>query len=87
MSSALPQRIEEAAAYHELIDASAIPGAPRQEIAKKPQPHVANTLRLLKLPESSRRCCATGGFDAGHARAVNAADGARARRNHRRELM
>jgi ParB family chromosome partitioning protein len=62
--------IEEAAAYHELMDRF---GYTQEQIAKevgKSRSHVANTLRLLKLPESVKAMLRDGRLSAGHARTL-----------------
>ncbi len=62
--------IEEAKGYERL---SAEFGYSQSELAKiigKSRPHVANTLRLLNLPEASRRLVTEGAISAGHARAL-----------------
>jgi ParB family transcriptional regulator, chromosome partitioning protein len=62
--------IEEAAAYHELIDRF---GYTQDKIAHevgKSRPHVANTLRLLRLPESVKVMVRDGRLTAGHARTL-----------------
>lgn len=62
--------IEEAAAYHELMDRF---GYTQDRIAKevgKSRPHIANTLRLLKLPESVKAMIRDGRLSAGHARTL-----------------
>jgi ParB family chromosome partitioning protein len=67
--------IEEATGYQQLIDAF---GYSQNDIAHsigKSRPHIANTLRLLKLPEKVRAYLMDGRLTAGHARAlVGAAD-------------
>jgi ParB family chromosome partitioning protein len=67
--------IEEAAAYHELMDRFRYT---QEQIAKevgKSRSHVANTLRLLKLPESVKAMLRDGRLTAGHARTLlSAAD-------------
>lgn len=66
--------IEEARAYQRLIDEF---GRTQEEIAQeigRSRPHIANTLRLLKLPEPVRRMLEDGRLTAGHARALLAAD-------------
>jgi ParB family transcriptional regulator, chromosome partitioning protein len=71
--------IEEAAAYHELMDRF---GYTQDRIAKevgKSRPHVANTLRLLKLPESVKAMLRDGRLSAGHARTLLSADDPEAR--------
>jgi ParB family chromosome partitioning protein len=62
--------IEEAAAYHELMDRFQYT---QERIAKevgKSRPHVANTLRLLRLPEGVKAMLRDGRLSAGHARAL-----------------
>ena len=62
--------IEEATGYQQLIDAF---GYSQNDIAGsigKSRPHIANTLRLLKLPESVRGYLRDGRLSAGHARAL-----------------
>ncbi|MDE2135522.1 MAG: ParB/RepB/Spo0J family partition protein [Alphaproteobacteria bacterium] len=62
--------IEEAAAYHELTDRF---GYTQEKVAGevgKSRSHVANTLRLLKLPESVKAMVRDGRLTAGHARTL-----------------
>lgn len=62
--------IEEAAAYQELIDQF---GRTQEEVAKevgKSRSHVANTLRLLRLPETVKAMVRDGRLTAGHARTL-----------------
>jgi len=62
--------IEEAAAYHELMDRF---GYTQERVAQevgKSRPHIANTLRLLKLPESVKAMLRDGRLTAGHARTL-----------------
>jgi len=62
--------IEEGAAYHELMDRFQYT---QDRIAKevgKSRSHVANTLRLLKLPESVKAMVRDGRLTAGHARTL-----------------
>jgi ParB family chromosome partitioning protein len=71
--------IEEAAAYHALMDRF---GYTQERIAKevgKSRPHVANTLRLLKLPESVKAMVRDGRLTAGHARTLLGVDDPEAR--------
>jgi ParB family chromosome partitioning protein len=71
--------IEEAAAYHALIDRFHYT---QDRIAKevgKSQPHIANTLRLLKLPESVKAMLRDGRLTAGHARTLLNVDDPEAR--------
>ncbi|MGI9508226.1 MAG: ParB/RepB/Spo0J family partition protein [Geminicoccaceae bacterium] len=66
--------LEEAEAYHRLIDEF---GHTQQELADtigKSRSHVANLLRLLGLPESVRAMVENGQLSAGHARALLNAD-------------
>lgn len=66
--------IEEATGYQRLIDDF---GHTQADIAAgvgKSRSHVANTLRLLGLPESVQRMLAEGKLSAGHARALITAD-------------
>jgi len=66
--------LEEAAAYARLIDEF---GATQEEVARrtgKSRPAVANTIRLLQLPEAVREEMRTGRLTAGHARALLALD-------------
>lgn len=62
--------LEEAAGYQQLIDAFGYSQSEIAEAIGKSRPHVANTLRLLKLPESVRAYVADGRLSAGHARAL-----------------
>ena len=62
--------IEEAAAYEELITRF---GRTQEQVAQevgKSRPHVANTMRLLKLPESVKALLREGKLTAGHARTL-----------------
>jgi ParB family chromosome partitioning protein len=71
--------IEEAAAYHELMDRF---GHTQEKLAQqvgKSRSHVANTLRLLKLPESVKVMIRDGRLSAGHARTLIGAADAEAR--------
>jgi ParB family chromosome partitioning protein len=71
--------IEEAAAYHELMDRfSYTQDRVAQEVGKS-RPHIANTLRLLKLPESVKAMVRDGQLTAGHARTLIGAPDAEAR--------
>lgn len=62
--------IEEAAAYHDLMDRFAYTQEKVAEVVGKSRPHVANTLRLLKLPESVKALVRDGQLSAGHARTI-----------------
>jgi ParB family chromosome partitioning protein len=62
--------IEEAKAYQDLIDKF---GRTQEEVAKqvgKSRPHVANTIRLLKLPAAVQAWVQEGKLTAGHARTL-----------------
>ena len=62
--------LEEASAYQQLM---ADFGATQEELAKRiarSRPHIANTLRLLKLPPSVQKKVAAQVITAGHARAL-----------------
>lgn len=62
--------LEEAQGYQQLEQDF---GYSQQELAKvigKSRSHVANTLRLLKLPERTKHLLAEGALSAGHARAL-----------------
>jgi len=62
--------IEEAAAYREMLERY---GYTQEELARKigkSRAHVANTVRLLNLPEEVRELVKTGEITAGHARAI-----------------
>lgn len=62
--------LEEAVGYRQLIDGF---GLTQQEVAKrvgKDRSTVANTLRLLSLPDPVRELLARGAITAGHARAI-----------------
>ena len=62
--------IEEAMAYDELITRF---NRTQEQVAKevgKSRPHIANTLRLLKLPESVKALLSEGKLTAGHARTL-----------------
>jgi len=66
--------IEEATAYRDLIQKF---GRTQEDVAKeigKSRSHVANTLRLLKLPEAVQAWVREGKLTAGHARAVLGVD-------------
>jgi ParB family chromosome partitioning protein len=62
--------LEEAQAYHGLMKDY---GLTQEEVAKsvgKSRPYIANTVRLLRLPEKVRRYLAEGKLSAGHANAI-----------------
>ncbi len=71
--------IEEAAAYHELMDRF---GYTQDKLAGevgKSRSHVANTMRLLKLPEAVKAMVRDGRLTAGHARTLIGLDDPEAR--------
>jgi ParB family chromosome partitioning protein len=62
--------LEEAAGYQQLIDDHSYTQADLGQVIGKSRSHVANTLRLLKLPEAVRTMVAEGRLTAGHARTL-----------------
>jgi len=66
--------IEEAAAYHELMDRFSYTQERVSQEVGKSRSHIANTLRLLKLPESVKVMVREGQLTAGHARTLLAVD-------------
>jgi ParB family chromosome partitioning protein len=62
--------IEEAAAYQELMSRFRYTQEQLSDVIGKSRSHIANTLRLLKLPDSVRGLIASGKLSAGHARAL-----------------
>ncbi|MEQ1697787.1 MAG: ParB/RepB/Spo0J family partition protein [Hyphomicrobiaceae bacterium] len=70
--------IEEAGGYRDLIERFGYSQEAVAEIIGKSRSHVANTLRLLKLPDSVRELVQTGKLTAGHARALIGRDDAEA---------
>src|SRR5262249_54884032 len=62
--------IEEATGYKELIERFDYSQEELSEIIGKSRSHVANTLRLLKLPEEVQAHVREGRLTAGHARAL-----------------
>lgn len=67
--------IEEAMGYQQLIDEHNYTQADLGQVIGKSRSHVANTLRLLKLPDIVRDMLVNGELSAGHARAlITAAD-------------
>ena len=67
--------VEEALGYQQLIDEHNYTQADLGKVIGKSRSHVANTLRLLKLPEAIRDLLVDGTLSAGHARTlVTAAD-------------
>lgn len=71
--------VEEAEAYMQLMQ---LEGITQEEVAEKvgkSRSAVANTLRLLKLPEEMRQALASGEISSGHARALLSVDDPAAR--------
>lgn len=68
--------IEEATGYRELVERFDYSQEQLSEIIGKSRSHVANTLRLLKLPESVQAMVRNGELTAGHARALIGRDDA-----------
>ena len=66
--------IEEAAAYQELINKFRYTQDQVSDVVSKSRSHVANTLRLLKLPDSVKQLISAGKISAGHARTLIGAD-------------
>ena len=62
--------IEEARGYQTLIDAGGLTQEELAQAVSKSRPAVANTLRLLDLPDEIQDMLAQGKLSAGHARAV-----------------
>ena len=62
--------IEEATGYRELIERFKYRQEQLSEIIGKSRSHVANTLRLLKLPDTVQEMVQNGRLTAGHARAL-----------------
>src|SRR5262249_13129557 len=62
--------IEEASGYHELMERFAYTQETLAELVGKSRSHLANTLRLLKLPQEVQALVRAGKLMAGHARAL-----------------
>ncbi|MFY8040643.1 MAG: ParB/RepB/Spo0J family partition protein [Bosea sp. (in: a-proteobacteria)] len=62
--------LEEAAGYEQLMGEFGYTQLDLSKVIGKSRSHVANTLRLMKLPESVRKSVAEGQLSAGHARAL-----------------
>ncbi len=62
--------VEEALGYQQLIDEHSYTQADLGNVIGKSRSHVANTLRLLKLPDSIRGLLVDGSLSAGHARTL-----------------
>ncbi len=70
--------IEEAAGYRDLVERFDYSQEQLSEIIGKSRSHVANTLRLLKLPAAVQTLVQQGALTAGHARALIGRDDAEA---------
>jgi ParB family chromosome partitioning protein len=68
--------IEEAAGYKELIDRYNYTQEKLSDVIGKSRSHLANTLRLLRLPASVQKLLQDGALTAGHARALIGRDDA-----------
>ncbi len=66
--------VEEALGYQQLIDEYEYTQNELAKAISKSRSHVANTLRLLKLPQSVREMVSNGALSAGHARTLVTAD-------------
>ena len=62
--------VEEALGYQQLIDEHNYTQADLGQVIGKSRSHVANTLRLLKLPDAIREMLVDGSLSAGHARTL-----------------
>jgi ParB family chromosome partitioning protein len=62
--------LEEATGYQQLIDEHGYSQAQLGDVIGKSRSHIANTLRLLKLPEPVQAYVRSGQLSAGHARAL-----------------
>lgn len=62
--------IEEALGYEQLIAEFEYSQADLAKVIGKSRSHIANTLRLLKLPDGARNLVVSGELTAGHARAL-----------------
>lgn len=66
--------LEEAMGYQQLIDEHSYTQADLGQVIGKSRSHVANTLRLLKLPDAVRDMLVDGSLSAGHARTLVTAE-------------
>ena len=74
--------IEEAGGYRELMERFGYTQDQLSEVIGKSRSHLANTLRLLKLPTGVQDLLRQGTLSAGHARALVGRDDAEALANH-----
>lgn len=79
--------VEEAAAYRRLIEEFELTQGEVAERVGRDRSTVANTLRLLSLPEEVQEMLAEGGLTAGHGRAILAVEGEERRRSLAREVV
>ena len=70
--------IEEATGYNDLTERFGYTQEQLADVIGKSRSHIANTLRLLKLPPAVRSLVANGALTAGHARALVGRDDAEA---------
>ncbi len=68
--------LEEATAYRQLLDQYSYTQQQLADAVGKSRSHIANTLRLLTLPQNVRSMIETGALTAGHARTLVASDNA-----------
>ncbi len=66
--------LEEARGYHQLIEEYSYSQADLGNVIGKSRSHVANTLRLLKLPKAVQEFVSSGALSAGHARTLVTAE-------------
>ncbi|PYE89055.1 ParB/RepB/Spo0J family partition protein [Phyllobacterium leguminum] len=66
--------VEEAAGYQQLIEGHGYTQADLANVIGKSRSHVANTLRLLKLPQNVQDMITNGSLSAGHARTLITAE-------------
>lgn len=66
--------VEEALGYEQLLEQFGYTQSDLAQVIGKSRSHVANTLRLMKLPEEVRELLAGGQLTAGHARTLITAD-------------
>jgi len=66
--------LEEATGYEQLIEQFGYAQADLAKVVGKSRSHVANTMRLSKLPDGVKTLLADGALSAGHARAILSAE-------------